>query len=233
MKLQITSYKLKINREQVIAAGVFVVLGLIALQVPISHLAGSKVNFTLFDLMAPISGAFLGAPLGIATVFLMQILNLAFHGFGAVDRGVIIRLFPTLFGVWFFAKRDRMSLLIPLLAIIFFNLNPIGRSAWQYSLFWLVPFLVYPIVKKSLVARSLAATFIAHSVGGVIWIWAFHLPKAVWMGLIPVVALERSIMALGICASYILVNNLVVVLKNKSKLLKSVNTDRNYLYFFK
>ncbi len=218
-----------IKGQKLFALIIFVTLGFAALQVPINHLAGSKASFTMFDLFAPVSGAFLGSWFGIVAVFLMQLVNLMFHGFANFDKGTIIRLFPVLFGVWFFSKRSGNFLIIPLLAIISFNLNPIGRSVWYYSLFWTIPFLVYPVVKKSLVARSLASTFIAHSVGGAIWIWAFNLPPQVWTSLVPITALERSIMALGICASYILVNNLVSILMSKKLIPQVFSPDKKYL----
>ncbi len=221
--------KFKIKKESVVGLAVFVALGFLALQIPINNLAGSGAKFTLFDLFAPVSGAFLGTPLGIAAVFLMQVVNLMFHGFANFDRGTIIRLFPILFGVWFFSKRSGNLLVIPLLAIISFNLNPVGRSVWYYSLFWTIPFLVYPVVKKSLVARSLASTFIAHSAGGAIWIWAFNLPAQVWTSLVPITALERSIMTLGICASYILINNLVAVLVSKKIIPRVFSADKKYI----
>lgn len=223
--------RFKISKEKIIALAVFVLLGFIALQLPINNLAGSGAKFTLFDLFAPVSGAFLGSWFGIVAVFMMQLVNLIFHGFSNFDKGTIIRLFPILFGVWFFSKRSRNFLVIPLLAIILFNLNPIGRSVWYYSLFWTIPFLVYPVVKKSLVARSLASTFIAHSVGGAIWIWAFNLPPQVWTSLVPITALERSMMTLGICASYILLNNVIAIFSMKNR-VSSISFDRKYLLGF-
>lgn len=222
------NYK-SIKREKVIGLSVFVVLGFLALQVPINNLAGSGAKFTLFDLFAPTAGAFLGSWFGVLAVLVMQIVNIALHGLSVADKGTIIRLFPILFGVWFFAKRDVKFLIVPTLAIVSFNLNEVGRSVWYYSLFWTIPFLVYPVVKKSLVARALASTFVAHSVGGAIWIWAFNLPASVWQGLVPVTALERSIMALGIAASYVLMNNVLVVLKNR-KLLPQITIDKKYLF---
>ena len=103
-------------------------------------------------------------------------------------------------------------LLVPLLSILAFNVHPIGRTVWYYSLFWLIPLAVWPIRSRFLLARALGSTFTAHAVGGAVWIWAFNLPAAVWVSLIPIVALERSIFALGIAASYILVNNLIAIL---------------------
>lgn len=221
--------KNKFKKEKLVALAVFILIGFVALQIPINHLAGSKVSFTLFDLFAPVSGAFIGNGFGIVAVLLMQILNVALHGFANVDKGVIIRLFPILFGVWFFAKKDRNLLIVPAIAIISFNLNPIGRSVWYYSLFWLIPFFAYPFAKKSLIARSLTSTFIAHSVGGAIWIWAFHLPASVWIGLIPVVIAERAIMTLGISANYILMNNILAYLSSKKLIPDFIKVDKKYL----
>jgi hypothetical protein len=224
-----------IKGDRLFALGIFVALGFVALQLPINNLAGSGARFTLFDLFAPTSAAFLGTPLGLLAVLLMQIVNLAFHGFANMDKGVIIRLFPILFGALFFSrvvkKNSNWLLLIPLLSIVSFNLNPVGRSVWYFSMYWTIPFLVYPFVKKSLVARSLSSTFVAHSVGGAIWIWAFHLPAVVWQGLVPVVAFERGIMTLGICASYILLNNVVAIASRRSRLL-SLCLDKKYLLGF-
>src|SRR4030042_3750100 len=117
---------------------IYTVLGFIALQIPFRQIIGSQVNFTLFDLFAPISGAFLGTGLGIVAVLAMQVSNIIYHGIGSIDQASIIRLFPTLFGVWFFARKDRLQLVVPALAIILFNIHPFGRAAWPYSMFWLI-----------------------------------------------------------------------------------------------
>jgi len=224
MKLETLNKKLK---NRIVPLLVFVVLGLLALQIPINNLAGSGAKFTLFDLFAPTAGAFLGSWFGVVAVFAMGAIDLVFGG--TIEKGTIIRLFPVLFGVWFFAKRDARFLIVPIIAMVSFNLNEVGRSVWYFSLFWTIPILVYPVVKKSLVARALASTFVAHSVGGAIWIWAFSMPASVWQGLIPIVALERGIMALGICASYILVNNVLAILKSRN-LFSKAEIDQKYVF---
>mgnify|MGYP007080360373 CR=1 FL=1 len=178
-------------------------------------------------MFAPTAGAFLGSWFGVVAVFAMGAIDLVFGG--TIEKGTIIRLFPVLFGVWFFAKRDARFLIVPIIAMVSFNLNEVGRSVWYFSLFWTIPILVYPVVKKSLVARALASTFVAHSVGGAIWIWAFSMPASVWQGLIPIVALERGIMALGICASYILVNNVLAILKSRN-LFSKAEIDQKYVF---
>lgn len=217
----------------------FIVIGFIALQIPINTLEGSKVKFTLFDLFAPISGAFLGTPIGVVSVLLMQVGNLLFHGFSSVNNDSILKLIATLrflplvFGVWFFAKKEGKLLVVPALAIIAFNLHPIGRTVWFYSLFWVIPFLVWPFRDRFLLARSLGSTMTAHAVGGAVWIWAFNLPANIWISLIPVVILERSIFTLGISASYILMNNILGYLSAKRLMPRGITFDQKYYFLSK
>jgi len=222
-------------RSKLIFVLFFIVFGFLLLQIPVNTLEGSRVKFTLFDLFAPVSAAFLGTPLGIFSVVAMQAVNLLTHGFSGVDQTSILKLIATLrflpmiFGVWMFAKKEGKLLVLPALSIIAFNLHPIGRTVWFYSLFWTIPFLMWPFRERSLVARSLASTFTAHAVGGAIWIWAFNLPANVWISLIPVVALERSIFALGISASYILTSNVLGILSARKLIPKSITFDKRYL----
>lgn len=219
----------KLTKEKLIFALIFAFLGFIALQIPINTLEGSRVKFTLFDLFAPILGSFVGTPLGIISVLSANLINLLLDGFSSIEKGSVIRLFPTLFAVWFFAKKDKSQLLIPILAILVFNLHPQGRQAWFYSLFWLIPLVAYPFKEKFLLLRALGSTFTAHAVGGAVWIWAFNLPANVWVSLIPVVILERSIFALGISAFYILTNNLMAIVAKNRLAAKIVSFDKKYL----
>lgn len=215
-----------------------IVLGIVLLQIPINTIEGSKVKFTLFDLLAPISGAFLGTGLGVFSVLAVSAVNLATHGFAGVNTSsplaliATLRFLPLIVGVYFFAKKEGRFLLLPAISILVFNLHPIGRTVWFYSLFWTIPFILWPLRDRFLLARSLSATFAAHSVGGAVWIWAFNLPANVWISLIPAVALERSIFALGISAFYILMTNVLGYLTNKKLMPKSISIDKRYLLKF-
>ncbi len=232
------------QKSKFIFLTIFIICGFIALQIPVNELAGSKVKFTLFDLFAPISGAFLGLGIGVVGVVLMQIVNLVLHGFSGVQTDsflklvATVRFVPMIFGVWYFVLRrsqgktlrqTRLILLVPALSIVAFNLHPIGRQVWFYSLFWLIPLLVWPFRERFLILRSLGATFTAHAIGGAIWIWAFNLPATVWISLIPVVIMERAIFALGISASYILMNNILAALSFRKLLPRGISFDKKYL----
>ena len=240
MKYKVSS----INKSKIWFLLFFIVLGFVVLQIPVNVLEGAKVKFTLFDLFAPISAAFLGSYFGIIAVLLMQAVNLFVNGFGGVQTDSVLKLAATLrflplaFGVWYFALAQKkpgnpkLILSIPLLSIIVFNLHPVGRTVWFYSLFWFIPLLVWPLRERFLLARSFGSTFTAHAVGGAVWIWAFNLPANVWVSLIPIVVLERSIFALGISASYIFLNNILAVF-SKIRLLAGIfSFDKKYVLGF-
>ena len=134
-----------------------------------------------------------------------------------------------LFATLYFAKKGTFNLAIPALAIAAFVAHPIGRTVWYYALFWIIPIGAYFLRDRFLLMRALGATFTAHAVGGALWIWTFALPAPVWNSLIPVVAMERILFALGISCSFVLINNLLCLLKNKRILNLGFRIDTKYL----
>ncbi len=194
-------------QKKIFFLSLFTVLGFASLQIPFNKLAGSNVSFTLFDFFAPIAGSFLGPVFGIISVLAVEVINMGVKHTD-LTMGSVIRLFPTLFAVYYFAsiknKNGKWILAVPALAILSFLANPEGIKAAPYTLFWIIPFIAYKF-RNNLFMRSLGATFTAHAVGGAAWIWAFNLKAQVWQSLIPVVAAERLIFASGIAASFILV----------------------------
>lgn len=204
-------------QKKLLFLALFTILGFLSLQVPFNKLAGSNVSFTLFDFFAPIAGAFLGPVFGIASVLTVQVVNNLVKD-TAWTTGAIIRLFPTLFAVYYFATIQKKSgqwiLAVPVLAILAFLAHQNGRQVPHYTLFWLIPLIAYRF-KNNLYMKSLGATFTAHAVGGAAWIWAFNLRAQVWQGLIPVVISERLLFAAGITVSYILVKHTLNFLASK------------------
>lgn len=203
--------------KQLVFFILFTLLGFLSLQVPFNKLAGSNVSFTLFDFFAPIAGAFLGPIFGIASVLTVMIANNLLKEV-PWTTGAIIRLFPTLFAVYYFAmiskKSGKWILAVPVLAIIAFLAHPNGRQVPQYTLFWVIPIIAYKF-RNNLYIKSLGSTFTAHSVGGAAWIWAFNLPASVWQGLIPVVISERLLFAAGIAASFLITRKVLAYLSSK------------------
>ncbi len=202
----------------------FTIVGFVTLQIPFNKLAGSSVSFTLFDFFAPIAGAFLGPVFGIASVLSVEVGNMLIKH-TPWNIGSVIRLFPTLFAVYYFAVINKKTsgnpwiLLVPYIALFAFLAHPIGREVPYYTLFWLIPFGAYRF-RHNLYMRSLGATFTAHSVGGALWIWAFNLKTSVWQGLIPVVITERLLFAAGIATSFVAVKYTLSYLASKKILPK-------------
>ena len=218
------------TNKNVLFVIIFTVLGFIALQIPVAELEGSKAKFMVYDVFAPVAGAFIGSIPGVVAVFLMQFVNFLAHGAIVEDAGTIIRFLPMLFAVLYFARKSKFNLIIPVLAIIAFVVHPIGQTVWYFALFWTIPIIVYFLHDKFLLARALGATFTAHAVGGALWIWVFALPAPVWISLIPTVALERILFAFGICVSFVLVNNFLAFLEKKHILNLGFIIDKKYLF---
>lgn len=210
------------TQKKLFFLALFTFVGFISLQIPFNRLAGSNVSFTLFDFFAPIAGAFLGPLFGIVSVLGVEVINTVIKH-SPWTTGAIIRLFPTLFAVYYFAMIKRAQgkwiLAVPLAAIAIFLVHPYGRQVPYYSLFWVIPFLAYRF-RKNLYMRSLGATMTAHAVGGAAWIWAFNLPGPVWKALIPVVIEERLLFAAGISIAFVVVKHSLEFLASKKLLPK-------------
>lgn len=218
-----------ITKKNVLFIAIFVILGFIALQIPVAQVVGSKVKFTIYDAFAPVAGSFIGSIPGVIAVFLIQFFNFLVHGAQIEDVGTIIRFFPMLFAVLYFSKKGKINLIVPALAIAVFIAHPIGRTVWYFPIFWLIPIAAHFFRDQFLLARALGATFTAHAVGSALWIWVFALPTQAWNSLIPVVIAERLLFAFGISGSFILVNNLLGLLEKKHLLDVGFYIDQKYL----
>jgi len=221
------------TKKNLYFVAIFAVVGFIALQIPVAQLAGSKVKFTIYDAFAPMAGAFIGSVPGLVAVFFMQFSSFLVHGARIEDAGTIIRFFPMLFAVLYFAKKGMFNIIVPVIAIVAFVIHPIGQTVWYFSLFWTIPIIAYFFRDRFLLARALGSTFTAHAVGGAAWIWAFSLPASVWNSLIPVVLAERFLFALGIAVSYIALTNILYILEKKHILNLGFSIDHKYLFPWK
>ncbi|MFH1291816.1 MAG: hypothetical protein ABIH87_01295 [bacterium] len=215
------------KRKKVLFVAIFAVIGFVAMQFKFTEIVGSSLRFSLFDFYGPIVAGFIGSVWGLATVVIMQIINWAWHGF-AMDAGTIIRFFPMLLAVLYFAKKSKWILVVPVIAMISFWIHPEGRQAWYYALYWLIPIIMYFWHDKFIFARALGTTFTAHSVGGMLWVWIFNLKASVWIGLIPITFMERCLMAVGIIITYIAFNYILSLVGKKIKLPNFVKLNEKY-----
>ena len=222
-------------KRKILFSIIFTILGLAAFQISIDRIVGSNQNFTLFELLAPVGGMFLGPVLGAVSAFVVYALNIIIFHKAINFLTFALVLPPMLAAVYFGLKQKAIAIIFPI-CIVLFILNPIGRQAWMYSLIWLIP-LFATFGKKRLIFNSLGATFTAHAVGSIFFLYAFGLTPAIWMSLIPVVFIERGVFTIGIWLSCLVLNTVLNFLTN----FRAINflkplVNKNYLVsakFFK
>lgn len=203
----------KKTKKTIIFIVLFSVIGIIASKIPFTNIIGSNTAFSLFDFIGPISGMFLGM-WGALSVLLVKLADFFISG-SALDTSTIIRFFPMMAAAIYMASKSKQIAVIPLVAMILFWMHPEGRQVWYYALYWLIP-IAAVFMKKRLIFNALGATFTAHAVGSVAFLYAFNLPAEVWTALIPVVWMERGLMASGIWVSYTAFNTAIdKILVNK------------------
>src|SRR5207237_10360114 len=83
-----------------------------------------------------------------------------------------------------------------------FIVHPIGSQAFMYSFYWLIPIGLFGLARKTLFLEALGSTFVAHAVGSVIWLYTVPTTAGMWVGLIPIVAVERLLFAMGMVVMY-------------------------------
>ena len=223
-----------ITRKGILFLLLFSMLVFISDKINFSKLVGAESQFfTLFQFFGPVAGAFLGPVVGVLSVLIAEVASkMANHA--SFDLVTILRLTPMLFAAWYFGtKKDKLSFLVPIAAIILFVAHPVGRQVWFFALFWAIPIIIKLLPKKygeKAFLRSLGATFTAHAVGGAMWNYIVPMTPEAWVALIPIVIFERLLFAGGIAISYIGFNTLLDKLDAKTK-AEYVNVDKKYILF--
>lgn len=211
----------KIAKKKILFVIIFVVSGLAISQIPISPIVGSKQSFTPFEFLGPTSGMFLGIWPAAISVFFVKLFNIVINH-QPFDLTTIIRLFPMMLAAIYFgvAKSKRIILIIPLLCMTLFMVHPEGGKVWYFSLYWLIPIICF-FKKDRLILNALGSTFTAHAVGSTAFLYAFNLPAMVWIGLMPIVLIERMLFGIGIWAAYLAVNTALdkLIVKRKISIL--------------
>ncbi len=167
---------------------------LIAKMIPFNWIIGSyQATFSWTTMLAPALTKHYGFAL-ISFFFISKSL------FSASWLFILLHRMPLVFAARSYHVRHwTTSLVIPALCMILFVAHDVGSAAWCYSLYWLIPMILY-FVKDSIVSRALSSSFVAHAIGSVIWLYTKIIPAEIWLGLIPVVGCERLLMAGGMLA---------------------------------
>lgn len=168
----------------------------IAKLIPFSSIIGSQGSFfsasTSIALVIAKHSSF-----WILFFFILPMKSLS----GAQVLLFLLNRVPLFFASWFYrAPNLFVSIWIPFICFCLFIAHPVGIDAWPYTLYWLIPVVIYFLNYQNLFFKALGAVFVAHAVGSVIWIYTHDMTSEVWLALIPVVAIERLLMVFGILA---------------------------------
>jgi len=171
----------------------------------VSFVWGSKAFFLSgFCMLAPLLGAIFGlGSIGLALVF-TKFLRIIFLGsFSCLTFGL-----PTFFAAWslrldsasnsYNFQKFLVNFLIPISCFLLFIFHPNVQFGWWYGLYWFIPVALYIFkMEKNTFVTFLKSTFIAHAVGSTIWCYLIPMTPERWVSLIPIVAVERFVFALG------------------------------------
>lgn len=156
--------------------------------------------FTCFSascITIPLIGL-LGGTFSTMVFFTITLLSRLVLGYG-ISFKILAYYIPGLCASLYLAQRSALLAVgLPIICMIAFILHPVGHDAALYTAYWLIPLLLLCIPQKTVFTHALTATFIAHAVGSTLWIYTHPTTPALWLALIPIVALERLIYALGI-----------------------------------
>lgn len=179
-------------------AGMLKISGLLK----ISFLVGSQmIWFSASNSVLPLAGAF-GGVMGSGLVFLIrQLLHLLF--FKTISLSFLAFCIPGLCASLYWSTNHFVvRLLLPIACMGFFVIHPVGVQAFVYSLYWLIPVVLYCIPQRSLFLQALGSTFVAHAVGSVIWLYTVPMTATMWIALMPIVLCERILFALGMVVAH-------------------------------
>ena len=210
----------------------FFMMGIIVFsKIKLHHIFGTNAKFSLLTMFGPCVEAFIGTGLSLVVILGARFLQIIIGISGAPNVFSYIIYLPIFFAShWFgnlvkgMGKENKRSIkylaVIPLGCMMLFILHPIGREVWYFSLFWLIPIIILMVsnyLEEKLMEReiilvylyALAATFVDHCVGSVLFLYFLRIPAVYWRIAIPYVPLERAVYALGIAFFYLFIRKSV------------------------
>ncbi len=181
----------------------------------LSFMVGSHCAFfTASNCVVPLTGLFGGSLLTIGIAIIRSLMR--WMVIGANPLAFMVFHIPGIAAAWYWRSSSSwVKVGLPLLCMAAFILHPVAGAAWVYSLYWLIPIAVHLLKRESVFGQSLAATFMAHAIGSVLWAYMVPMAPAVWLGLLPIVAVERLLFASGMTLAYYAVQSAQIMWKQR------------------
>lgn len=167
-----------------------------------NYIVGSRrLFFSAINCTAgPVVRGFHG--LGAFALFVTRRLC-SFYIFGGGLFNPLVYYIPTLISsAYWFSSSKLIRLGLPMLCMVLFVVHPLGNQVFIYSWFWFIPMVIHYIPYRAVFLEALGTTFLAHAIGSVLWLYLVPMPAAYWIGLIPVVVVERLLFASGMTMVY-------------------------------
>lgn len=187
--------------------------------VAITALSGLAQAFKLNTIVGLVSGAFswshcvmplIGCFFGVGASSLMFFSILMIKSFGFMHYAYYG--LPTFAASLVWSPIHKVLRIgVPALCMVLFLIHPVGRLAMPYTFYWFIPMVAAFVSEKKGFITALASTFTAHAVGSVLHLYLINaMTPAAWLSLIPQVAVERLVFALGMYVVYGVVMRLLV-----------------------
>ena len=195
-------------------AAAWIILVKLASFLKINFIIGSQLaHFSAVSIVTPLVGLFSGIVGCWIVVFIKMALGLWYNSFGSFQ--ILVFYVPGFCASLYLASSHIMvRLILPIVCMILFIIHPVGYASFAYALYWLIPIVLYFVHKKPFFLQALGSTFTAHAVGSVIWLYTVPMTPVLWLGLIPIVIIERLLFATGISITYMVFYNLTNRLRN-------------------
>ena len=175
-------------------AAAYISAVLVAIYVLPGCFCGKFAKFSAFSCFAPLAGDFGGFPMAFLLIAARHFLGAAGLFFPPVATSFYH--LPTFFASAYWGTWGRLvGIAVPVVCFVAFVAHPVGRFAVPYTIYWAIPLVISLFRPKNSFFTALGSTFTAHAVGSTLWLYMFQSSPAYWLGLIPVVAVERLCMA--------------------------------------
>jgi len=209
------------------------ILFLFLSKIKFSPILGTKMKFSLSVFLGPTLAKIFGLRYGTGIIILTHLMGLIAGAYKIKAVKDLFTFFPIIFAGFYFSRifrGEKKLIFLPLLCILLFILNPIGRTVWFYSGFWLIPFIIaffkekldkifrFPLFKTY--GYSLGAAFVDHAIGSVIYLYLLKIPAHFWIEAIPMTIIERLMIAAGIELCYFVELGIIKVFEKVPALSK-------------
>lgn len=158
---------------------------------------GSQIAiFSGVNFLGPLLGMWHGMPLAAGLLIGRAFIRYFFMG-GSFFTPLVYHIPTICASAYFVPGKPFFKVFTPLVCMLLFIAHPVGRQAFWYSAFWLIPMVLAFVWQRSLFLTALGSTFTAHAVGTVLWLYWVGISAETFALLMPIVPLERAVYALG------------------------------------